>query len=77
MTRHSDAIRLQHMLDHAQEAVELTHDKCRVDLDTNRLLELALIRLVQIIGEAAARVSPVEQERYPQVPWPEIVGLRN
>ncbi|MFW6118912.1 MAG: DUF86 domain-containing protein [Planctomycetota bacterium] len=77
MTRHEDTVRLRHMLEHAREAVELTEGKSRADLDSDRTLELALTRLVEIVGEAAARVTPQTQERCQQVPWPDIVGLRN
>jgi uncharacterized protein with HEPN domain len=47
----------RHMLDHAQEAVVLTQGRSRADLNSDRLLELALVRLLEIIGEAASRVS--------------------
>jgi uncharacterized protein with HEPN domain len=36
-----------------------------------------MVRLLEIIGEAAARVTEVGRERYPRVQWPEIVGMRN
>ncbi len=49
----------------------------RVDLETNRLLNLSLVRLCEIIGEAAARVPEEERARCPNIPWAEIVGLRN
>ncbi|MBN1489575.1 MAG: DUF86 domain-containing protein [Phycisphaerae bacterium] len=77
MTRHDDGVRLRHMLDHAREAVQLAHGKTREDLNTERTLELALTRLVEIADEAAARVSSASQQRYPRLPWPEMVGLRN
>jgi uncharacterized protein with HEPN domain len=57
MSRHSDLIRLRHMPDHACEAVALVQGKTRGDLANTRLLQLGLVRLVEIIGEAAARVS--------------------
>jgi uncharacterized protein with HEPN domain len=65
------------MLDHAQEAVVLSQGKSRADLDRDRLLELALVRLLEIVGEAASRVSEEDSARYPEIPWPQIVGLRN
>ncbi len=77
MTQHNDTIRLRHMLDHAQEAVAMVGGKDRSDLHRDRVLELALVRLVEIIGEAAARVSPETQDRYPGIPWKEVVGMRN
>ena len=56
MTRHDDNIRLRHMLDHTREAITIIEGRHRADLDSDRLLELGLVRLVEIIGEAAARV---------------------
>jgi uncharacterized protein with HEPN domain len=46
------------MLDHAQEAVSMVRGKQRQHLGENRMLELARVRLIEIIGEAAARVTP-------------------
>ena len=77
MTQHDDTVRFRHMLEHAREAVDLAAGESRKGLRSNRVLELALTRLVEITGEAAARVSPAGQARYPQIPWPEIIGLRN
>ena len=77
MTRHDPELSYQHMLDHTREAVSLVKGKTRADLDSDRLLNLALVRLLEIIGEAANRIPPEEQARHPQIPWPQIVGLRN
>ena len=40
-------------------------------------MELALVRLVEIVGEAANRLPIEDQSRYPSIPWKEIVGMRN
>ncbi len=77
MSRHEDPPRLSHMLDHAVEAVEMTHGKTRSDLDGDRQLNLALIRLLEIVGEAAARISKETRELHSDIPWEEIIGLRN
>ncbi len=77
MTRHDDRVRLRHMLDHAREAVAMITGKGRTDLQRQRMLELALVRLIEIIGEAAARVSPEGQAEYSFIPWREVVGMRN
>jgi uncharacterized protein with HEPN domain len=55
----------------------MVRGKFRGDLDTDRQLNLALVRLVEVIGEAAARVPEDFRRRYPQVPWRQTVGLRN
>ena len=51
--------------------------KGKPNLSAERTLELSLTRLVEIVGEAAARVTRAAQERYPEIPWAEIIGLRN
>ena len=77
MTQHNDMIRLQHMLDHAKEAIELIAGKDKAELQRDRVLELALIRLIEIVGEACAKVSSSTQLKYPSIPWPQIIGMRN
>ncbi len=77
MSRHESAVRLQHMLDHSSEAMALIQGKTRSDLDSDRKLNLALVRLLEIVGEAASRTTKKDRERYPEIPWPKIVGLRN
>ncbi|MFQ5895627.1 MAG: DUF86 domain-containing protein [Nitrospinota bacterium] len=77
MSHHSDIIRLRHMLDHAREAVELTQGKKRGNLDDDRLLQLGLVRLVEILGEAAGRVSKEFRGRHPSIPWEDVVSMRN
>jgi len=77
MSQHSDEIRFRDMLDHAREALSLIRGKKRSDLDSERMLELSLIRLVEIIGEAAARVRTESKEKFPSIPWLQIVGMRN
>ena len=72
-----DSARLHHMLDHAVEAVEVAAGLCRADLDSNRVRCLALARLLEIVGEAAARVSQETRNNQPAIPWAAIVGLRN
>jgi uncharacterized protein with HEPN domain len=76
MRRHDPNVRLRHMLDAAREAAALARGRTRADLDADRLLNLALVRLLEIVGEAANRVPSRERKRRPAVPWEEIVGLR-
>ena len=51
--------------------------KTRADLDNDRLLNLALTRLLEIIGEAANHVPDSVQGKYPNLPWLQMIGLRN
>ncbi len=77
MSRHNDLVRLHHMHDYAAEAVEMARGRVRGDLETDRMLVLALTRLVEIVGEAASRVSKTGQSAIPELPWPRISGMRN
>ena len=77
MTRHDDGTRMRHMLAHAKEAVEMAQGRSRADLETDRQFNLAVVRLMEVAGEAAARVSPEARKRLPAIPWPEVVSLRN
>jgi len=65
------------MLDHASEAVAMVQGKTRSDLDTDRQLNLSLVRLLELVGEAAGRVPNGARVKYTNIPWPEIVSLRN
>ncbi len=72
-----DEIQLRHMLDATREALAFTSDKTRSDLDSNRMLSLALIHLLEIIGEAANGVSNNFRESLPEIPWNFIIKMRN
>jgi uncharacterized protein with HEPN domain len=66
--RKDDTIRLRHMLDAAREARSFAKDKTRRDLDEDRMLVLALVKGIEIIGEAAYQVSPQSREQLPIIP---------
>jgi uncharacterized protein with HEPN domain len=77
MPRREGAVSLRQMRDHAREALDMVRGRVRGDLDADRMLNLALVRLLEILGEAAGRVPPEDRGRYPLVPWPQLVSLRN
>jgi uncharacterized protein with HEPN domain len=77
MSMRDDRTSMKDMLDHAREAVELLGDASREDLGRDRVRQLALTRLVEIIGEAANRVSEDARRDAPEIPWPQIIGMRN
>ena len=75
--RKDDEIRLRHMLDAAREAVGFARRRTRGDLDEDRQLLLALLKDVEIVGEAAMQVTEPTRQRLPEIPWARIVGMRN
>ena len=68
---------LHQMLDHSMEAVILSKGKSPEELVYDRILGLAIVRLMEIIGEAANRVPKEERIRHPEIPWTQIISLRN
>jgi uncharacterized protein with HEPN domain len=77
MSRRDPMVAVQQMRDHGKEAMELAQDRSRADLDLDRMFELALTRLMEVLGEAARRVPPEFRSRYPEVPWQDTTDLRN
>ena len=55
----------------------MARGRSRSELETDRALNLALVRLLEIMGGAAARVSQETRSLHPEIPWQQIVGLRN
>ena len=76
MTKH-DRRRIKDMLDAARKAIEFAGGKSREDLDDDELLGLALVRLLEIVGEAARYVPDEIKQRHSEVEWRAIAGTRN
>jgi hypothetical protein len=70
-----DLNRLRHMLDAAKEAIKFTVNKSRKDLDRDRMLTLAIIKSIEIIGEAASKVSESCRSNYLVIPWIDIINI--
>lgn len=75
--RKDDVIRIKHMLDAACEARSFVFGKNRSDLDGNRQLTLALVKDIEVIGEAASKVSQETRDKYAAIPWLDIINMRN
>jgi uncharacterized protein with HEPN domain len=65
------------MLDAAEKVVHYMTGKTRQDLADDELLALALVRLLEIIGEAAKRVSEEARGTYSQIAWRQIGRTRD
>lgn len=73
----SDRIRLQHMLNAANDAISFSNGRTKTDLDTDRMYTLSLVKCIEIIGEAAGRVTSETRQSVPNIPWSDIRGMRN
>lgn len=72
-----DQVRLRHMLEAAKEALSFAQNETRSSLDSDRKLELALVKSIEIIGEAAVKATDSCRRELPQIPWASIMGMRN
>jgi len=77
MSDHDPRIRIRHMRDHATEALQLLGDRAIDQVQADRVLQLALVRLVEVLGEAASRVPKEFREEHPDLPWREASSMRN
>ena len=77
MSKAEDITRMRHMLDAGRKAIEFTRGCERADLDKDEKLALSIVRLLEILGEAANNVSDEWQQQYPEIPWRQIGGTRN
>jgi uncharacterized protein with HEPN domain len=69
--------RLRHMRDAAAAAVTFSAGRSRADLETDLMYQFAAVRAIEIIGEAAARLSDATRAGHPHLPWADMIGMRN
>ena len=77
MSRRDDAQRLRDMRDAAQAAIRVLGDHSADELENTEALALAVPHAVEIVGEAASRVSRPFCEAHPEIAWSEVTGMRH
>ena len=77
MSKIDNLTRLKHIRDSTKEALFFVENRTRKDLDNERMLSLALVRLIEIIGEAANNISEDYRAKYSKIPWRQMIGMRN
>lgn len=77
MTAIDDETRLRHMLDAAHDAVSFIQGKAKADLEQDRMLQFAVVRAIEIVGEAATNISSSLQAQHPEIAWRQVIGTRN
>ena len=75
--RPEDTIRLRHMLDAAKEAMGFADGRTRDELDTDRMLAMALVKEIEIIGEAAYQMADESRMEVAGIRWPAVIGMRH
>ncbi len=74
---HPDEVRFRHMYDATCEALTFISGKTREDMESDRVLTLALIQLLEIIGEAANGIAADSREKHTEIPWTSIIRMWN
>jgi len=72
-----DRIRIRHMIEAAESALRFISGRVRQDLETDQMLLFAVVRAVEIIGEAASKVSVETRKNHSSIPWDAIIGMRH
>lgn len=72
-----DRWRVRQMIDSAQSALRFVSGRARDDLDADQMLLFAVVRAVEILGEAASKVSEEVRSAHGEIPWGAIIGMRN
>jgi uncharacterized protein with HEPN domain len=72
-----DRTRLKHMLDAAETALNFMQGRQRQDLEEDQMLVFAVVRAIEIIGEAGSHLSKALQDAHPEIPWSAIIGMRH
>jgi len=77
MTQHDPWVRVRHMRDHAREAIGLLGENTLDELKSDRTVQLALVQLIEIVGEAASRVDSEIRSVHPNIPWQLAADMRH
>jgi uncharacterized protein with HEPN domain len=77
MTSPRDDDRVAHIVEACEEVATFVAGRTRDELGDDRMLQLALVKLVEIVGEAAKAVSNDTRRRYPEVPWSAAARTRD
>jgi uncharacterized protein with HEPN domain len=65
------------MLEYAEESISILAQRTLPELEKDRISQLALMRCLEVFGEAANRIPFEHRTQYPGIPWKEAVSTRN
>jgi len=72
-----DSTRIKHIFDACKEILEFTNNSSKIQFENNKILIYASVHLIEIIGEAASSVTSELKKKYSNIPWKNIIGMRN
>ncbi len=77
MKAHDDKVYLRHILDAIDRIENYLRNRSREEFERETLLQDGVIRQLEIIGEATRHITEELREQYPEIPWQDMVGMRN
>ena len=77
MLLNDDPTRLRHIIEAAREALGYVDGMDRNEFKASRPMQHSVVRCIEIVGEASSRLSAALREANPQIPWTDIIGMRN
>src|ERR1043166_976389 len=77
MSRHDPRVTLLQMRDYARRAQNAVRGRKLKDLTDDEVFRLAIERALEVVGEAASRLTAEFRDKYPDVEWQKIIGKRN
>lgn len=75
--RADDRVRVLHMIEACESVQRFIQGRRRLDFETDQMLLFAVVRAIEVLGEAAGKVSEDTRSACPEIPWPEITNMRN
>jgi uncharacterized protein with HEPN domain len=72
-----DSIFIEHILEAIDQIMDYTEGVNKEEFDTNRMRQDAVIRQIEIIGEAAKKISSTTTQKFPEIPWKQMAGMRD
>ncbi|MEK6858012.1 MAG: DUF86 domain-containing protein [Nanoarchaeota archaeon] len=72
-----DSVFLEHILDSIEKIEEFTRNVSKSDFLNNVQLQDAVVRRIEILGEAAKNISQIIVEKHPEVEWKKMIGTRD
>ena len=75
--QNKDSIRIRHILDASEDAISFLKEKSKKDLANDKMLIYAIVKTLEIIGEAANLISEELKTKAPEIPWRYMIDMRN
>jgi len=77
MIKKDPLIFIKHMLESIKELEDFSTDLTKEELSKNKLYQNAILRSIEVLGEAAKNIPKDFVSKYPEIRWKDIVGTRD